>query len=76
MTDTIQDVIERWRRGITAEPLPSDRDDAVTAWVAELTALVIASGFTEDDLNEALDDNPRTWVENEYDQRSSRDKPL
>lgn len=76
VADTIEDVIERWRTGIRAEALPADRDDAVTAWVAEITALVVACGFTEDDLNNALDDNPRTWAENEYDQRSFGNKPL
>jgi hypothetical protein len=70
MATTIETLIELWRQQMLAAPLPENREDALTAWVSGLRSLVLASGFTEADLNIALDDNPRTWAENEYDSRS------
>jgi hypothetical protein len=69
MAQTIENVIELWRARPSGEPLSGDREATVTAWVSDLTEFVIAHGFTEDDLNSVLDDNPRTWAENEYDVR-------
>jgi hypothetical protein len=72
MTKTIEDVIELWRQQKLAERLLDDREGTVTAWVSGLNDYVCLHGFTEDDLNRALDDNPRTWAENEYDIRVKR----
>jgi hypothetical protein len=66
MAQTIENVIELWRTRALVE-LPGDREATVTAWVSDLNEFVMAHGFTEDHLNFALDDNPRTWAENEYD---------
>ncbi len=69
MAQTIENVIELWRARALVEPLSGDREATVTAWVSDLNEFVMAHGFTEDDLNLVLDDNPRTWAENEYDVR-------
>lgn len=69
MAKTIEEVIELWRQKTLAQPLPGAREETLTAWVSGLSAFVQENGFTEDDLNTALDDNPRTWAENEYDTR-------
>ena len=69
MAQTIENVIELWRARALVEPLSADREATVTAWVSDLNEFVMAHGFTEDDLNSVLDDNPRTWAENEYDVR-------
>jgi hypothetical protein len=71
MAKTIESVIERWRQETLAAPLPDNREDTLTAWVSGLRSFVLSNGFTEADLNNALDDNPRTWAENEYDSRSN-----
>ncbi len=69
MAQTIETVIELWRARALVGPPPGDREATVTAWVSDLTEFVSARGFTEEDLNSVLDDNPRTWAENEYDVR-------
>ena len=71
MATTIESLIELWRQNTLAAPLPENREDALTEWVSGLRNLVLANGFTEADLNIALDDNPRTWAENEYDSRAN-----
>jgi hypothetical protein len=71
MATTIESLIELWRQKTLAAPLLENREDALTEWVSGLRNLVLANGFTEADLNIALDDNPRTWAENEYDSRAN-----
>jgi hypothetical protein len=73
MATTIESLIELWRQKTLAAPLPENREDALTEWVSGLRNLVLANGFTEADLNIALDDNPRTWAENEYDSRANHE---
>jgi hypothetical protein len=69
MAQSIETIIELWREKALAEPLLSDREETVMAWVLGLNRFVLSNGFNEDDHNAALDDNPRTWAENEYDVR-------
>jgi hypothetical protein len=69
MAQTIENVIELWRARALVEPLSRDREATLTAWVSDLNEFVTAHGFTGDDLNSVLDDNPRTWAENEFDVR-------
>ena len=58
MAAAIEDIIALWRRTVALEPLGADRESTITRWVRELREAVLRSGFTEDDLNAALDDNP------------------
>lgn len=69
MAQTIENVIELWLAIALAGPSTGDREIMVTKWVLDLNEFVRAHGFTEDDLNRVLDDNPRTWAENKYDVR-------
>lgn len=67
MTTTIKEAIEEWRTGVLRyDPSLNGLEEAVDHWLKSLIACVEARGFTEAELSEELDDNPRAWVEVQY----------
>jgi hypothetical protein len=62
----IKEVIEKWRAGLEKDVLPHDPDEKINGWLADLNAAVLSGGFTADDLEEELGDDPRSYVASAY----------
>jgi hypothetical protein len=63
---TVEEAIALWRA--RRENISEDRTANIEAWIVELQGVLAELGLTYEDLVAHLADNPRNWIENEYDQ--------